>query len=93
MTIYRILGRKGRITIPYPLRQKIGFRCGDVISFAENGNDIILRKEPVCSHCKTEKREDMLDYFNRLTPEEQRGALIHLSLRWAEETSRKEERQ
>ena len=33
LKIYRVLGKKGRITIPYEIRQRIGFRHNDVLSF------------------------------------------------------------
>lgn len=32
LKIYRVLGKKGRITIPYEIRQRIGFRYNDVLS-------------------------------------------------------------
>lgn len=33
MKMYRIIGREGRITIPWAIRQKVGFRPDDVVSF------------------------------------------------------------
>ena len=33
MKIFRIIGREGRITIPWAIRQKIGFQPDDVVSF------------------------------------------------------------
>ena len=31
--IYRILGKRGRITIPYALRMLMGFHPNDLVSF------------------------------------------------------------
>lgn len=31
----RILGKRGRITIPYEIRQRVGFKYNDVLSFTE----------------------------------------------------------
>ena len=33
MKIYRIIGNEGRITIPYAIRQTVGFLPDDVVSF------------------------------------------------------------
>lgn len=33
--LYRILGKKGRITIPYEIRSRVGFSYNDVLSFTE----------------------------------------------------------
>ena len=31
--MYRILGKRGRITIPFELRKRVGFAYNDVLSF------------------------------------------------------------
>ena len=86
--IYKILGKRGRITIPFSLRQKIGFKYNDVISFsdAEDGS-IIVKKEKLCNCEKASKSEDisitLLDFLDTLTEAEKRAALIHLSVNWA----------
>ena len=33
--LYRILGKRGRITIPFEIRQRVGFSYNDVLSFTE----------------------------------------------------------
>ncbi len=51
MKIYRIIGKHGRITIPYEIRQKIGFEPNDVISFESDVLDdrsVIVRREMLC---------------------------------------------
>ena len=35
----KILGRRGRITIPYDIRKRLGFEKNDVLSFEDNGID------------------------------------------------------
>ena len=39
--IYRILGKRGRITIPYEMRQRVGFGYNDVLSFTET--ELVLK--------------------------------------------------
>ena len=34
--MYRILGKRGRITIPFEIRQRVGFSQNDVLSFTES---------------------------------------------------------
>ena len=41
MKLYRIIGAEGRITIPYVLRQIIGFCPSDVVSFELIGENTI----------------------------------------------------
>lgn len=35
--IYRIIGKKGRITIPYEMRSALNIGRGDILSFQLNG--------------------------------------------------------
>ena len=46
MKIYRIIGKRGRITIPYALRQKLDIAQNDVLSFSETTDKcaIVVRK-------------------------------------------------
>ena len=88
----RILVKKGRITIPYEIRQRVGFKYNDVLSFTEtaDGRSVVVRREKVCDNCKGAQpvvRNDevtLFDFLNNLSPEQQRAALVHLSVRWAE---------
>lgn len=46
LKIYRVLGKKGRITIPYEIRQRIGFRYNDVLSFIQQDDgSVLVRRE------------------------------------------------
>ena len=94
MKINKILGKRGRITIPYEIRLKMGFKYNDVVSFEEQDNNtVIIRRERICDGCKkdapnpVEKPTDeitLLDFLDGLSAAEQRAALIHLSVKWAQ---------
>ncbi|MBR6572392.1 MAG: AbrB/MazE/SpoVT family DNA-binding domain-containing protein [Clostridia bacterium] len=89
--LFRILGKRGRITIPYEIRQRVGFRYNDVLSFEESadGRSVVVKREKICDNCKREQpvKEDevtLFDFLNGLSPEQQHAALVHLHLMWAE---------
>lgn len=83
--MYRVLGKRGRITIPYEIRQDVGFRCDDVLSFEQQDQDtVIVRREKICDNCRDEragKKDKMalFDFLNSLSEEQQRAAIVHLS--------------
>lgn len=88
--MYRILGKRGRITIPYEIRQHVGFRYNDVLSFEESvdGRSVVVKREKICDNCKGEQsfKDDkvtLFDFLNGLSPEQQHAALVHLSVKWA----------
>ena len=89
MKILRIIGAEGRITIPYVLRQIIGFRPSDVVSFEIIGENTIrvCREQLVdrdVSKPPMPKAPDLLEYLENLTAREQYEVLVHLSVLWAE---------
>jgi AbrB family looped-hinge helix DNA binding protein len=90
LKIYRVLGKKGRITIPYEIRQRIGFRYNDVLSFIQQDDgSVLVRREKICDNCKYleedfEENITLEDFLDSLSEEEQKDALLHLSLLWAE---------
>ena len=90
MKLYRFLGKRGRITIPYEIRQQIGFRYNDVLSFTKlDDNSVVVRKEKICDNCNEfaeefEENYTLEDFLDILSEEEQKDALVHLSLLWAE---------
>lgn len=51
--IYRIMGRRGRITIPYETRLRVGFSYNDILSFTEapDGKSVIVKRERICDNC------------------------------------------
>ena len=43
---FRVLGKRGRITIPFEIRQRIGFKYNDVLSFTQQDDgSVVVRKE------------------------------------------------
>ncbi len=90
--LLRILGKRGRITIPYEIRKRVGFSYNDVLSFTEakDGRTVIVRREKICSNCvesepmNIKQTTELEDFLDALTAEQQRKALVHLSVRWAE---------
>ena len=90
LKIYRVLGKKGRITIPFQIRQRIGFRYNDVLSFTQQDDgSVVVRREKLCDNCNEfaeefEENYTIEDFLDSLSEEEQRDALIHLSLLCAE---------
>lgn len=92
MKMYRILGKRGRITIPYDIRRSVGFQQNDILSFSESedGRTVTVRREKICDCAKAGKADKtdeitLYDFLNNLSPEQQRAALIHLSVKWAEQ--------
>ena len=88
--IFKVLGKRGRITIPYEIRRHTGFVCNDILSFteSEDGRTVVIRREKICDGCRqaeseSENQAELLNFLDGLTDEEQRAALIHLSVMWA----------
>lgn len=90
LKIYRVLGKRGRITIPYEIRQRIGFKYNDVLSFTQQDDgSVLVRREKLCDNCQYleeefEENYTLENFLDSLSEEEQRDALVHLSLLWAE---------
>lgn len=88
--LYRILGKRGRITIPYEIRQRVGFSYNDVLSFAESpdGRTVTVRREKICDNCaKTDEKDTEMtleDFLDGLSEDQQHAALVHLSVKWAQ---------
>ena len=88
--IVRVLGKRGRITIPYEIRIRNNIGYNDILSFEEkDANTIILKKEKLCGGCTPECFDEVddlsiEDFLDSLTPEQQRKATIQLNLLWAQ---------
>lgn len=89
----RVLGKRGRITIPFEIRKAVGFKYNDVLSFTQSDcSTVIVKREVICDErCPRYDTEQMesepmavTDFLDELSDEEQREALIHLSVKWAE---------
>lgn len=86
--LLRILGKRGRITIPYEIRQRMGFAYNDVLSFTESadGRSVIVRREKLCDNCQDktvqavmDDRTMLLELLDSLPLELQKVALVQLS--------------
>lgn len=86
----RVLGKRGRITIPQEIREQVGFHCNDVLSFdvADDGNAVIIRREKLCTDCKntpspSDAEVTLQELLNSLSYQEQCAALVQLSVNLA----------
>ena len=89
MKLYRIIGNEGRITIPYSIRQAVGFLPDDVVSFQlVDADSVLVRREALCEKEKTasvsKPDTNLIEYLKSLSPKEQYTALVHLSVLWAQ---------
>ena len=85
--IYRTLGKRGRTTIPYAIRVRLGLRHNDLISFEEDGDAVIVRREKVCDECDDflddidemgEDNDVLLDFVDDLSDKERMTLFFHL---------------
>lgn len=88
-TMYRVLGKRGRITIPYEIRQRIDFKYNDILSFTQQDDgSVLVRREKICDNCVDIAEDDcnasitIEDFLDSLSEEEQRDALMHLLCCW-----------
>lgn len=95
MKINKILGKRGRITIPYEIRLKMGFKYNDVVSFEEQDNNtVIIRREKICDGMQedvpnpvkkpTGLRSRSWSFWSVLSDAEQRAVFVHLMTKWTD---------
>ena len=94
MKLYRIIGNEGRITIPYSIRQTVGFQPDDVVSFRiVDADSVLVCREALRDQEKTasvpKPDATLMDFLESLSPKEQHTALVHLSVLWAQSHSAK----
>ena len=90
--MYRILGKRGRITIPIEMRMRVGFAQNDLLSFSEteDGKAVLVRREKICDNCKRREATPaasnsadagvtLRELLDSLTPAQQKAALVHLA--------------
>ena len=81
--IYRVLGKRGRITIPEDIRMIAGIGCNDILSFTiDTSHCITLQKVEVCDEekkkaCMDEKR--LADLYKNLPPVKRLALLAELT--------------
>lgn len=97
MTVRKFLGKEGRTTIPYPIRERLSWEEGDIISFTEmEDGSVLITQEILCDGCEdlydnpknnepdeAEEKLTLQDALDGLTEQEQREALIYLTMKWA----------
>ena len=73
-TIKKILGKKGRITIPYEYRQILDMNPDDVITFSmnEDKNCVVITKDKIRNDRPSNQEEDSSfeDYIAEITTED-----------------------
>lgn len=89
MKLYRVLGNEGRITIPWDMRQIIGFLPGEIVSFyLVDERSVLVRKEtlsvPEAAPYKLPGQGSLLEFLESLNEKQRYDALVHLSVLWAE---------
>ena len=84
--LYRLIGKKGRTTVPFEIRMKMHIGYNSLVSYEmKDENTVILRHEKICDGCKdqTAREGSVLDVINSLTETEQRALFRYLSVRFA----------
>ena len=85
--IYRTLGKRGRTTIPYAIRVRLGLRHNDLISFEEDGDNVVIRRESICNECGDflddideigEDNDALLDFVDDLSDKERMTLFLYL---------------
>ena len=91
--ILRILGKRGRITVPFEIRKNCGFTYNDILSFTQqDDNTVIVKREKLCDGCRgvgrpSDKNQDkvtLFDFLNGLSENEQYAARVYLADKWAQ---------
>lgn len=77
--ILRIMGKRGRITIPYEIRCAMGIGSNDILSFSARDNVITVTKEKLCTNCADEKRYNLKAFVDSLSAHEKIAVLAYLS--------------
>lgn len=90
--ILRILGKRGRTTIPFSLRKELGLQPGDIVSFTLEDDSVIVRREELCDfeNCPAMMDSDdeitpdtVLENFSSLSSHDQYHVMSALISRWA----------
>ena len=84
----RVLGKRGRITIPQEIREQVGFHYNDVLSFdvTDDGDAVVIKREKLCTDCKKPSSDGevtLQELLNSLSYQEQCAAMIQLSVNLA----------
>lgn len=77
--IMRVMGKRGRITIPYEIRCALGIGSNDILSFSAKKNVITVTKEKLCTNCADEKRYNLRAFVDSLSANEKVAVWAYLS--------------
>ena len=66
MKQYRFLGKRGRTTIPLPIREALDLEDHDLLSFSVEGDAVVIRREQVTDACAESEPEDYEELFDSL---------------------------
>lgn len=86
--VYRLIGKRGRTTVPFEIRMKMRLGYNSLISYEMQDDDtVIIRREKVCDGCKEPqiKEATILDVVNSLTDNEQKALHRYLSIKLEKE--------
>jgi len=86
----RVLGKRGRVTIPLEMRQALELGYNDVIEFREEGGDILIRKVIPYTSCKAQPHDAtsmFMELLEELSADEIQTIIIQLMSRWAVPTA------
>ena len=86
-TIYKVLDQKGRTTIPFEIRRKLGMKYNDILSFTMDNNRVIITKEKLCNDCNNnsdrDEKKPFSELIDSLSPMQQYELFNKLAERWA----------
>ena len=57
-----IFGKRGRTTIPLPLRRKLGWQAGDTIRYRLEGDRVVISRDSATTHLEADPH-DMAKLF------------------------------
>ena len=86
--VYRLIGKRGRTTVPFEIRMKMRLGYNSLISYEMQDDDtVILRREKVCDGCKEPqiKEATILDVLNSLSDNEQKALHRYLTIKLEKE--------
>ena len=92
MPIYKLMGKRGRATIPHVFREFLGFEENTLLAYelTEDGDALLVRRVEACDGCEGVESQDvsLYDFLNELTTEEKQAAIVHLMRTYADEVGR-----
>ena len=83
--IRKILGKRGRTTIPYEFRQILDMHYNDILTFAMNEDRtcVVITKERVCTdcfkYCPANKEVSLDDFLSQMNRDEMLKVIAALS--------------